>query len=56
MAPNTYRREAARDGGIRNDVGYPGMGYITVGPAGQPGHVDSGFRSSWSPDDPTGSM
>ena len=25
---------------VRNDVGYGGMHWITVGPAGQPGHVD----------------
>ncbi len=42
--------------GIRNAVGYRGMGWITVGPAGQPGASIPAFRSSSSPDDPTGSM
>ena len=28
---------------VRNDVGYGGMRWITVGPAGQPGALNSGL-------------
>ena len=38
---------------VRNDVGYRGMHWITVGPPGQPGRRSSWIRRPLTPASPT---